>query len=82
MIWDTHAHLNSPRFDADRAEALARARAAGVTRIVNIGFDEESSLQSVALAEEHDDIYAAIGVHPHDAEGAGPAVWARLRDLA
>ncbi|MDR0433464.1 MAG: TatD family hydrolase [Gracilibacteraceae bacterium] len=82
MIWDVHAHLNSPRLAGDLAAVLARAQAAGVERIVNIGFDANSSAESVALAEKYDFIYAAVGVHPHDAAAAGSQTWDELRALA
>ncbi|MDR1605426.1 MAG: TatD family hydrolase [Gracilibacteraceae bacterium] len=82
MIWDVHAHLNNPRLAGDLEAVLARARSAGVERIINIGFDENSSAESLALAEQYDFIYAAVGVHPHDATGAGPAVWDALRRMA
>jgi TatD DNase family protein len=82
MIWDVHAHLNNPRLADDLPAVLRRARTAGVERILNIGFDEKSSLESLALAETHDFIYAAVGVHPHDAVGASAATWDKLRVLA
>ncbi|MDR1069765.1 MAG: TatD family hydrolase, partial [Gracilibacteraceae bacterium] len=82
MIWDVHAHLNDPRLAGELEAVLARARAAGVERIINIGFDGDSSAASVALAEKYASVYAAVGVHPHDAAGAGPQTWDRLRDLA
>ena len=68
MLIDSHAHLNDARFDQDRAEVLARAAAAGVSLILNIGADMESSARSVELAEEYSVIYAAVGKHPHDAK--------------
>lgn len=67
---DSHCHLDAPRFDADRAAVLARARAAGVGAIVNIGCDLAGSRRSLALAAAHDDIWATVGVHPHDAKDA------------
>ncbi len=67
---DSHCHLDAARFDADRAEVLARARAAGVGAIVNIGCDLAGSARSLALAATHDDIWATVGVHPHEAKDA------------
>ena len=57
---DTHAHLDA--LDEDAPAVVARALAAGVTRILTIGLD-----QAVALAEEHAGVYAVVGIHPHDA---------------
>ena len=79
---DSHAHLDDARFDADREQVLARARAGGVELVINIGADLESSRQSVALAEGHPFIYAAVGIHPHDALSLDDAALATLRDMA
>ncbi|MGB9847062.1 MAG: TatD family hydrolase [Desulfotomaculales bacterium] len=82
MLVDTHAHLVDGRFDRDRREVLERARAAGVALIVNVGYDLESSRKSVALAGEFDCVYAAVGVHPHDAAQVPPGYLEELRKLA
>ena len=68
MLADSHAHIDDERFDADREEVVARALAAGVSLIVNIGADMASSARSVALAEKYPGIYAAVGMHPHDSQ--------------
>lgn len=65
---DTHAHLDMSHFDADREEVISRAFRAGVTTIINVGLDLDSSRESIGLAEKYDGIFAAVGVHPHDAE--------------
>lgn len=79
---DTHAHLNLPEFDADREQVIARAREAGVELIVNVGADLESSQRSIDLAVTYPFIYAAVGVHPHDALGLDQAGLSRIRQLA
>ncbi len=63
---DTHCHLNFDAYDADRAEVIARAAAAGVTRVINPGVDADSSRAAVALAEQYSGIYAAVGIHPNN----------------
>lgn len=68
MLMDSHAHLDSIKFDEDREAVIARAREAGVTRIVNIGFNRETIPTTIKLAEEHDMIDAAVGWHPQDAK--------------
>ncbi|VBB06581.1 uncharacterised hydrolase tatd-type [Lucifera butyrica] len=68
MLFDSHAHLDDKRFDSDREAAIARAAANGVTHIINVGADMASSANSVLLAERHETIYAAVGMHPHDAK--------------
>ena len=79
---DTHAHLDFGKFDADRDLVLERARKAGVGTIVNVGTDLASSRRAVELAAQHDMIYAAVGMHPHDAKKLDGAALAELRDLA
>jgi TatD DNase family protein len=71
---DSHAHLNHERFFQEVPDALARAREAGVSRIVNVGFDVASSWLAVELAERHEGCYAVVGLHPHDARDFTPAV--------
>lgn len=67
MLIDTHVHLQRHEFGGDQPAVLARAVAAGVTRFVNVGYDLPSSLQSLALAQSDERIFATVGVHPHDA---------------
>jgi TatD DNase family protein len=72
---DTHAHLHFPQFADDLPDVLARARAAGVRRLVTVGTDVEGSRAAVALAREQADVWATVGIHPHDAaEGDEPAL--------
>jgi TatD DNase family protein len=81
VLFDTHAHLHDPGFDADRDLVLARARAAGVARLVTIGADVASSEAAVALAARHPDVWAAVGIHPHDAATADDAALAKIAAL-
>jgi TatD DNase family protein len=67
MLIDTHAHLDSPKFDNDRDEVITRALQAGIDTIVNIGFNRETIPSTMALAEQYPFIYAAVGWHPTDA---------------
>jgi TatD DNase family protein len=67
MIVDTHAHLQMEEFAADLPQVLARARDAGVGRLVTVGVELESSAAAVALADRHPEVWAVVGVHPHDA---------------
>ncbi len=82
ILFDTHAHLEGEEYAADRDGMIARARSAGVVHIVNVGFNLESSRRSVRLAEEYDLIYAAVGIHPHDAAEAGSGYLEELREMA
>ena len=68
MLIDSHVNLHAPQFDADRAEVIARARAAGVGLMLEI-CDRLSNFDAVhALANGADDIWATVGVHPHEAK--------------
>ncbi|MCP4229620.1 MAG: YchF/TatD family DNA exonuclease [bacterium] len=64
---DTHAHLDGGRFDDDRDDVIHRAAEAGVKRIIVPGADLHSSRKAVELAGRYDEVYAAVGIHPHDA---------------
>lgn len=70
MFIDSHAHIDGPQFDADRDEVIERARAAGVTAILNVGTGDPHAgvlERAVELGQKHDLLYTAIGTHPHDA---------------
>jgi TatD DNase family protein len=82
MLIDTHCHYNHAAFDADRGEAVARAREAGVGRSVVIGYDLASSEWAVRLTEEFPELWAAVGIHPNDAAEATREGLDRLLALA
>lgn len=67
MLTDSHTHLNAEQFNDDQAEVIQRALDAGVTRIVNVGFNRETIPSSIELAEKYDFIYTTVGWHPVDA---------------
>ncbi|QAA76708.1 MAG: putative metal-dependent hydrolase YcfH [Candidatus Bipolaricaulis sibiricus] len=70
-LFDTHAHLDFPQFDRDRGRVLAALRAERVA-VLNVGADLRSSAASLALARQHPFVFAACGVHPHDARTFTP----------
>jgi TatD DNase family protein len=84
MLTDSHAHVDGAEFDADRDDVLARARAAGVERIVVIGAvgEPSSAERAVALAERDPAIWATVATHPHDAGKMTPEWWAVHERLA
>ena len=82
MLFDSHAHLNDRRFNDDRDEMIKRAAENGVDFIMNPGADFESSVASVELAETYDMIYAAVGIHPHDASSMDEAMLALIEAMA
>ncbi|MFB1051085.1 TatD family hydrolase [Paraliobacillus sp. JSM ZJ581] len=67
MLFDTHVHLNVRQFDQDREEVIERAKEAGVTHMVIVGFDHETIPKAIELAETYEHFYAAVGWHPVDA---------------
>jgi TatD DNase family protein len=77
-VIDTHAHLDALE---DPAAALARARAAGVTRVVTIGTGIDSCRAALALADEHDGVHVAVGIDPHQAGTAAAERVGELREL-
>ncbi len=79
---DSHAHLDMPHFDSDRDAVMARAREAGVGAILTLGVDGNSSQRAVALAQQYETVFAAIGIHPHEAQYATPEVYKDLLRLA
>ena len=82
MLTDTHCHLNFNTFDPDRAQVIERALAVGVTRILNPGIDLDSSRAGLQLAQDHAQIFAAVGVHPNDALSWQEDTLDQLRELA
>ena len=68
-MMDTHAHVHDGAFDADRAETIARAHAAGVDQILTVGCDVEDSFRALACAKSYG-LYASVGIHPHEAKDA------------
>lgn len=81
MIWDTHAHLDDLVYKEDFLEVAARMKSSGISRVTNVGYDLPSSERSVKLAQDYDFIYAAIGVHPHNAEEANDETWEKFLRL-
>jgi TatD DNase family protein len=74
MLIDTHCHIHEPMFEPDSNEAISRAREAGVTQLLCVGTSEESSRQAIAFAAEHENVFATVGVHPHDTKDGYEAV--------
>ena len=81
-LFDTHAHLHFPEFAGDLDAVLERARVAGVRRILTIGTDVPTSRAAAALAVREPDVWAAVGIHPHEAADADEAALAEIERLA
>ena len=79
---DSHAHLTMRQYRKDLPAVVRRAREGGVKVTINVGFDVVSSEAGIRLASIHEDMYAAVGVHPHDARTVNSDMLVRLESLA
>jgi TatD DNase family protein len=82
LFFDTHAHLDYPDYSADLPEVIARAKNAGIEKIISIGTNLESSARAIQLAEKFPEIFAVVGWHPTEAENAPHDLRPALRELA
>jgi len=82
IFYDTHAHLDYPDFASDLDQVIQRAQAAGITKIISIGTDFDSSRRAIQLAERFACVYAVVGWHPSDAMKAPEDIRGELRKLA
>jgi TatD DNase family protein len=80
---DSHAHIQGKEYAGEVEAIIARAREAGVDKIIAVGGAGEmsSNHDAVALADSHENVYATVGMHPHDAKDVGPEELKSLRDL-
>lgn len=77
MLIDTHCHIHEADYPLPAEDVISRAREAGVDKLVCVGTSEASSAQAVTFAEAHDNAWASIGVHPHEAKDG----WTRVLEL-
>ncbi len=81
-LTDTHVHLNMKDFQDDLSEVIERAHRQNVKQMVNIGYNIKSSEESLSLANKYAFIYAAVGVHPHDAKKVKGGYLKELENMA
>jgi TatD DNase family protein len=81
-LFDTHAHLDQPEFDDDRADVVARAKDAGVQHILAIGISADTSRVCVELAGQFNGVHAAVGMQPNYLAEAKPEDWGRIVEMA
>ena len=79
---DSHAHIDGRRFKSDQRKVIQQAKNEGVEYIVNIGSNEETCKNSVELARKYPNIYATVGIHPHNAQNVTGDTLRLLRDLS
>ncbi|MGQ9654772.1 MAG: TatD family hydrolase [Thermodesulfobacteriota bacterium] len=82
MFIDSHAHLDMPQFEEDLPGVIQRAEQAGVRLIITVGTDLDSSHRAVKLAHLFPQVFAAVGIHPHNARDCTFEALARLREMA
>ena len=80
-VFDTHCHLNDEKFDGEREEAYERMLQADVKRCVCVGTDIDTSALCISIARAHEGVYAAAGVHPHEAAEAPENYLDRIRSM-
>ncbi len=81
-IVDTHAHLDMAPFDKDRAEVISSAKNAGVSTIITVGTDLESSRKAIGIAENYSGVLATVGFHPHEAARLKRETIVKLAEVA
>ncbi|MDB5165766.1 MAG: putative Uncharacterized deoxyribonuclease YabD [Candidatus Saccharibacteria bacterium] len=68
MLVDTHCHIHESNYPLDIGDVMKHAHGSGVSKLICVGTSEQSSLEAVAFAAQHEQCYATVGVHPHDAK--------------
>lgn len=81
-VFDTHAHYDDEKFDEDRDAVLSSLPSLGITTVINCGCDFQSSLESIALTQKYDYFYAAVGIHPHEADNSNDTQLDEIKKLA
>lgn len=79
---DTHCHLNLAQFDSDRADIIAQMPAKGVQAVINVGCNLASSHKAVEIAQEYENCYASVGLHPSDAADWNDALESHFESMA
>lgn len=82
MLFDTHAHYDDPKFDKDRYEVIEKAHESGVSYILNAASNICSAVECIALTQEFEFMYAAVGIHPHNVEDLNDNTIVTLADFA
>jgi TatD DNase family protein len=82
MIADSHAHLEMSDFDRDRDEVIRRAEDAGVDLIITVGTTLDDCRKAISIANTYKNVYAAIGIHPHEVKDIDETTYGTLKVLA
>jgi len=82
LLIDSHAHIDLPEFDKDREQVMARARQRGVRAVIDVGLDAASSRRALETVKPYEDVFVAVGCHPHEAAKAKEGDFKLLAELA
>jgi TatD DNase family protein len=82
VLIDTHCHLENEAFDEDRADVLKRAEEAGIGYMINAGSDKNGNLRGLELSKKYPNVYAAAGIHPHDAKDLDDSLYKEVKKWA
>lgn len=82
MLIDTHCHLNDEQLENDTKDIIERAKEHNVKKLVCVGASLSSSVKAVEIANEYDNVFAVIGVHPDDANTFNDDILDKLKELA
>lgn len=82
MLIDSHTHLEMEDFDGDRDAVVERARQAGIECMITVGTSISYAKKALALADYYQEIYVAVGIHPHDVKDIDKATYDELREMA
>ena len=80
-IFDTHAHYDDEKFEYDREEVIKKIYNSGVNRCIDVGCDIETSKKAIEIANEHDFIYAIIGIHPNEIPQDENQLWKMIQEI-
>jgi len=78
---DLHSHIQTSAFDEDRDETIQRAKDAGMTYMLVVGFNLENSISAITLAKQHDWLYSTVGLHPNSADGWSDGLKTKFKNL-
>lgn len=82
MLFDTHCHLTDERLRPETEGIVLGAAEEGISRLITVGYDRQSSVEGAEIAARYDNVYCTLGIHPHDAVTATEEIYAEFRALA
>lgn len=80
-LFDSHAHYNDEKFNQDRHEVISSAKAEGVTKLICVGYNIQSSLDAIKIAKDYEFIYSSCGISPNDIPQTEQKLWKELAEI-